>query len=191
MIYNIANADNLVSIQNLTPRLRTDISGLLIHLRHSCQQQQQQNKIAGLCQRKACSTVSYRCTNDCFAIPRTCFRVVLRHFAMSSADEPPPPSSKRDSAETSEPTSTTGGAAEAPPSKKNKKEEFLKFQGRRQPRVGEEFQATLLPEPHAPGEDNDDVEEEEAHPIGDNAPVVEAEKSSEEETAAKIEQESE
>lgn len=34
-----------------------------------------------------------------------------------------------------------------PPFKKPKKEEFLKFAGRRAPRVGDEFQATLLPAP--------------------------------------------
>lgn len=55
-----------------------------------------------------------------------------------------------------------------PPTKKHKKPEYLKYTGHRSPRVGDAFQATILPAPVQ-------VAEEEAEPSG----------------AAQIEQESE
>ena len=39
--------------------------------------------------------------------------------------------------------STTTHETTTPPAKKNKKEEYLKFHGRREPRVGDDFQAIL------------------------------------------------
>ena len=121
------------------------------------------------------------------------------HFAMSSCDEhPPTTSSKRDNnEETSSPTTATTTAAtttaataseDPPPTKRTKKEEFLKFEGHRHPRVGDDFQATLLPEPHSRGDDDNGNHVGEGFELNGETPIVEVETTSEEEPGTNDEQ---